>query len=478
MNNHLPTATPDLRPCPPAKVLASDVTLRTVSGLAQREVDQVAGLLKKLFSSFNGSLALRLWNGDTFKLGQHYALESDPSFTLVCRHPGVIRSMIFGRDPLRFAEAYFRNDIDFEGDFFAVLALRNDLKSIRISFLHRIGALLTALRLRGLDSPSDSHGSDDFPAHGRLVKAHSKSENRSAISFHYDVSNEFYALWLDKERVYSCAYFTHPEESLDQAQRNKLEHICRKLRLLPGERLLDIGCGWGALICWAARHHGVHAHGITLSRQQFDYAQQRIQADGLQDLVTVELLDYRDLAGCGSFDKVSSIGMFEHVGLANLPNYLATVARMLRPGGLFLNHGITHDEEGWQKSVSTEFINRYVFPDGELDCISNIQLGMERAGFEIHDVEGLRPHYALTLRHWVKRLEAHREAALCEVDEATYRVWRLYMAACALDFESGSTGIYQILASKPNSGEWPVPLARGGLYDCRDTYGFGPKGAA
>ncbi|MCY1166730.1 Ubiquinone biosynthesis O-methyltransferase [compost metagenome] len=476
MNNHLPTSTLDSPARPQSASLVIDATLHSISNSAQREVDQVAGLLKKLFSSFNGNLSLRLWNGDTFRFGQHYANESEPPFTLVCRHPGVVRSMILGRDPLRLAEAYFRNDIDFEGDFFAVLGLRHDLQSIRLSFFDRMKAMLGALRLRGLEDPSAGLASDHSPAHGRSVKDHSKSENRTSISFHYDVSNEFYRLWLDKERVYSCAYFTSPDESLDEAQRNKLEHICRKLRLRPGERLLDIGCGWGALICWAARHHGVHAHGITLSRQQFDYAQQRIQAEGLQDLVTVELRDYRDLAGQGTFDKVSSIGMFEHVGLANLPTYLATVVRVLRPGGLFLNHGITHDEEGWQKSVSTEFINRYVFPDGELDCVSNIQLGMERAGFEIHDLEGLRPHYALTLRHWVKRLEANREAALCEVDEATYRVWRLYMAACALDFESGTTGIYQILASKPNSGEWPLSLARGGLYDCNETYGFGRRG--
>ena len=181
----------------------------------------------------------------------------------------------------------------------------------------------------------------------------------------------------------------------------------------------------------------------------------------------MELRDYRDLEGDDVFDKVSSIGMFEHVGLANLPTYLATVRRVLRPGGLFLNHGITHDEEGWNKSAASEFINRYVFPDCELDCVSNIQLGMERAGFEIHDVEGLRPHYALPLRHWVRRLEATRDAALREVGDPTYRVWRLYMAACALDFEAGTTGIYQILASTPNRGEWPVPLSRGDLYTDR-----------
>jgi cyclopropane-fatty-acyl-phospholipid synthase len=437
----------------------------------QSEADQVARLLKKLFKSFDGSLTLRLWNGDTFRLGRLSEKECEPSFTLVCRHPGVVRSIVLGRNPLRIAEAYFRGDIDFEGDFFAALNLRNDLKLIRLSLLDLAGALFGALRLRGLSDAATERYSNSSPAHGHSVKAHSKSENKAAISFHYDVSNEFYRLWLDQERVYSCAYFFNPEESLDQAQRNKLEHICRKLRLRPGERMLDIGCGWGALVCWAARHHGVHAHGITLSRQQFEFTQQRIQAEHLQHLVTVELRDYRDLVGQGNFDKVSSIGMFEHVGLANLPTYLATVMRVLRPGGLFLNHGITHDEEGWKKTVSTEFINRYVFPDGELDCISNIQLGMERGGFEILDVEGLRPHYALTLRHWVKRLESNREAALAEVDEATYRVWRLYMAACALDFESGTTGIYQILASKPNGGVWPVPLARGKVYDYDDTYG-------
>ena len=376
--------------------------------------------------------------------------------------------MVLGRDPLRLAEAFFRGDIDIEGDFFAALGLKDHLHSIRLSFRDRLGALLTALRLRAPNDARPGPGSHLSPLHGRAVKAHSKTENRAAISFHYDVSNEFYRLWLDEERVYSCAYFTSPDESLDQAQRNKLEHICRKLRLRPGERLLDIGCGWGALVCWAARHHGVRAHGITLSRQQLEYAQQRIRAEGLQDQVTVELRDYRDLAGEGVYDKVSSVGMFEHVGLANLPTYLATVRRVLRPGGLFLNHGITHDEEGWNKTVATAFINRYVFPDGELDCVSNIQLGMERAGFEIHDVEGLRPHYALTLRHWVQRLEANREAALREVDEPTYRVWRLYMAACALEFEAGGTGIYQILASKRNQGAWPVPLSRRDLYAARD----------
>ena len=183
--------------------------------------------------------------------------------------------------------------------------------------------------------------------------------------------------------------------------------------------------------------------------------------------MTVELLDYRDLPGHATFDKVASVGMFEHVGLKNLPAYYETVRRVLVPSGLFLNHGITHDEEGWSKTVATEFINRYVFPDGELDLVSNIQRGMERGGFEIHDVEGLRPHYALTLRHWVQRLEQRSDEAIAMVGEATFRVWRLYMAACAVEFEAGGTGIYQILASKREGGAWPVPLTRADIYRSR-----------
>jgi cyclopropane-fatty-acyl-phospholipid synthase len=218
------------------------------------------------------------------------------------------------------------------------------------------------------------------------------------------------------------------------------------------------------MVCWAAQHYGVQAHGITLSQRQFDYATERVKKLGLQDLVTLELRDYRDLTGEAVYDKVSSIGMFEHVGLANLSIYNATVQRLLRPGGLFLNHGITHDQEGWHPTLDTEFINRYVFPGGELDTISNILRGMEQADFEIHDVENLRIHYAMTLREWVKRLEANHDAALNYVSEDAYRVWRFYMAACAMEFEAEGTGIYQVLASKRGSGNLPVPLTRQDIY--------------
>ena len=417
-------------------------------------------IFDRLMRGYDGSAALRLWN-DTL----HAPGDESPAFTLVVHDPAVLRRLVLERNPLLLADAYFRGALDLEGDLYRAISLKTHFERRSLTWRDKLALLRDAWRLPARTDanlkPADTMASRIAR---RFSHRHSRDSDHAAVSFHYDVSNEFYRLWLDAERVYSCAYFTSADESLDQAQRNKLAHICRKLRLRPGERLLDIGCGWGALVCWAARHHGVRAHGITLSRQQLEYAQQRIRVEGLENLVTVELRDYRDLAGEGVYDKVSSIGMFEHVGLANLPTYLATVMRVLRPGGLFLNHGITHDEEGWEKTVATEFINRYVFPDGELDCVSNIQLGMEHAGFEIHDVEGLRPHYALTLRHWVQRLEANREEALREVDEPTYRIWRLYMAACALEFESGGTGIYQILASKRNRGEWPVPLSRRDLY--------------
>ncbi len=420
-------------------------------------------IFERLMRGYDGLAALRLWNGTLYVLG-----DEAPVFTLVVRDPALLRRLVFERDPLLLADAYFRGALDVEGDLYRALSLKTHFERLSLTWRDKQALLRDAWRMPARTDANFKPGPTMASRIARhFFHRHSKDSDRAAISFHYDVSNEFYRLWLDAERVYSCAYFTSADESLDQAQRNKLAHICRKLRLQPGERLLDIGCGWGALVCWAARHHGVRAHGITLSYQQLEYARQRIQAEGLQDQVTVELRDYRDLVGEGVYDKVSSVGMFEHVGLAKLPTYLATVMRVLRRGGLFLNHGITHDEEGWNKTVATEFINRYVFPDAELDCISNIQLGMERAGFEIHDVEGLRPHYALTLRHWVQRLEANREAALREVDEPTYRVWRLYMAACALEFEAGSTGIYQILASKPNRGEWPVPLSRRDLYTDR-----------
>jgi len=430
---------------------------------ADRALAMSLTLLARLFRNVNRNLTLRLWNGAIIRVGLAVDQAPDSTFELVFHGPLVVHSLILGRDPLRIAEAYFRGDMDIEGDFFAAVGLKDDLQSIRMSLSDRLRTLYEALQLKAL---AKGRPASTAPSRARLraVISHSKQENRAAIKFHYDVSNDFYALWLDKKMVYSCAYFEAPDTDLDQAQEAKLEYICRKLQLQPSDQLLDIGCGWGALIIHAAKHYGVRARGITLSREQLRRGRELIAEAGLGDRVTIDLQDYRELEGESVYEKISSVGMVEHVGLKNLPRYFSTVQRVLKPGGLFLNHGITSDSGGLEKTLATEFINRYVFPDGQLDTISSTQRHMEQARFEINDVESLRAHYALTLRHWIKRLEQNHAEALVFVNEFTYRVWRLYMSAAAIDFESGQIGIYQVLASKRAATLPPTPMTRRHLY--------------
>lgn len=431
-----------------------------ISGVPRREGGPVgpgplppAGLvwLQRLFEGYPGSLGLRVGSWST-RLGR--LAHQTPTATLVLHEPGALRRLLLGRDPLRFAQAYFTGALEVEGDFFEALQIKDHLPALTLSWSDRL-----RLAVRLLTPPPD--GTDEaLQAFG--VRSHSRAENKAAIAFHYDLSNDFYALWLDPQMVYSCAYYETEQTDLAQAQTSKLDHICRKLQLRPGDRMLDIGCGWGALVMHAARHYGVHAVGITLSERQLALARERVHAQGLASQVELRLCDYRDMTG--EFDKVASVGMFEHVGLKNLPVYFQTVQRLLKPRGLFLNHGITHQEDGWGEALSARFINRYVFPDGELDRVSNVMREMEQQQFEIHDVEGLRMHYAKTLRAWVARLEARHDEALQYVDEAHYRIWRLYMAASALEFETGELGLYQILASKRDGGAAPVPWTRRYMY--------------
>jgi len=447
--------------------MASSTSSALASSSADSGLTEAATrIIHKLLSPFDGAIALRLWNDVTHSFGKNVD-QMAPRFTLVLRDPAVLRDLVLKRGPIPLADAYFHGRLDVEGDLYAALDLKRHFQTLSLTGRERLGLMLDAMRLAF--TPGKKIAPANFvPTTRQFTHDHSLESDRAAISHHYDVSNDFYKLFLDERMVYSCAYFHEDADSLDTAQAQKLDHICRKLRLKPGERFLDIGCGWGALVIWAAKHYGVQAHGVTLSKEQLAEATRRIAAAGLQDRIQVELRDYRALEGEGVYDKVSSVGMFEHVGLANLPQYHATVHRVLKPNGLFLNHGITHEEEGWQPSVDTEFINRYVFPDGELDRVSSIQAGMEAAQFEIQDVENLRMHYARTLRHWVERLEAAHDEATRHVSESTYRVWRLYMAASALEFESGGTAIYQILASRrPNRHPYaqPVPLTRRDLYD-------------
>ena len=307
-----------------------------------------------------------------------------------------------------------------------------------------------------------------FPNFNRLkFWRHSRLTDRKAVSSHYDVSNEFYALWLDRRRVYSCAYFKNANDSLELAQEQKLDHICRKLALKPGERFLDIGCGWGGLILWAAENYGVSSVGITISQNQYDYVRDYVRTHGLAEKVEVRLMDYRDLPDAEPFDKIASVGMFEHVGLRNLPVYFRKIYSLLKPGGLVMNHGITSvtfDDETMDET-NREFIDKYVFPDGELTHISKVLEAMAREGLECADVENLRPHYAKTLWHWVDRLENNADQARELVGEKKFRIWRTYMGGFAVAFERNWDAIYQVLAGKPDAnGKSAYPLTRDYMY--------------
>jgi cyclopropane-fatty-acyl-phospholipid synthase len=280
------------------------------------------------------------------------------------------------------------------------------------------------------------------------------------IRFHYDRSNDFYKLFLDSQMVYSCAYFDQPGASLDQAQAAKLDHICRKLDLHAGDRFLDIGCGWGALVRHAARGFGAHADGCTLSQRQFDYATERVRTEGLAERVAIREMDYRDLTGC--FDKISSVGMFEHVGRAQLEVYFRTVSQLLAPDGLFLNHGITRPAPV-RSDAQSLFIARAVFPGGQIVTLHDVIRAAENAGFEVLDVENLRRHYALTCRAWVERLMVQRDACLRVVDEATWRTWQLYLAGSSLAFEEGGLGLHQVLLAKRGANR-AAPMTRAYVY--------------
>ena len=296
---------------------------------------------------------------------------------------------------------------------------------------------------------------------------HTRRSDREAIGYHYDVSNKFYSHWLDERMVYSCAYFGDGTEDLASAQVRKLDHICRKLLLRPGDTLLDIGCGWGALAIHAAQHYGARVTGITLSENQHALASERVAEAGLSGRVDIRLQDYRDVPGESVFDRISSVGMFEHVGLRNLPEYFGTIFRLLRPGGIAMNHGITSADAD-SRSVGLgagEFIGRYVFPDGELPHVSLAIRELSAAGLELADAESLRRHYAITLAHWSDAFERALPELTRLAGERRTRIWRVYLAGCAHAFAQGWINIYQLLAVKPDAGgASPLPLTRDYMY--------------
>ncbi len=426
-------------------------TIKTTDSAVQTTLSLIQDLLG---SAQQRNFAVRLWDGTTWKPDP----EQETRFTLVLQHPGALRRMFLPPSDLTLGEAYIYNDFDIEGDIEAVFPIADQFieghwgKADQL----RYGKRLLSLPNTGQPRPSD-------PAVKLRGARHSKERDRQAVTYHYNRSNEFYALWLDQRMVYSCAYFATPDDDLDTAQERKLDYICRKLRLRPGERLLDIGCGWGGLVIYAAQHYRVEAYGITLSQPQAELAQKRISEAGLAEHCHVEVRDYRDMNEANSFDKIVSVGMFEHVGEALLPTYFKQAWHLLRPGGVFLNHGIASNTS-LQAQWRANFTNRYVFPDGELLPISSTLRAAEASGFEVRDVESLREHYTLTLRHWVRRLEAHTDEARKLTNEVTYRIWRLYMAGSAYSFQTNRNNLYQTLLAKPNRGNSGLPLTRSDWY--------------
>jgi cyclopropane-fatty-acyl-phospholipid synthase len=422
---------------------------------------------------------IRLWDGSELSP----ASSSSSPFCLVLKHSGALRKMFTPPIEKSLGEAFMCSDFDIEGDILSAMSLV-DVIAGRIFSPGEIYSLARGFLALPKFTPPPVTNRGPARLSGTT---HTRMRDESAIQYHYDVSNDFYALWLGKRMQYSCAYFKTGSEDIDTAQVQKLEHICRKLHLKAGERLLDIGCGWGGLAIYAAQTYNVRVVGISLSKNQVKYASEQVEKSGLSDHVSIRLQDYRDIDD-GPFDKIVSIGMFEHVGHANLPEYFAQAFRLLKPGGLFLNHGIGVNppvefvtghgpvaRHPVRPTVCQKFLERkilaigtftqhYFFPDGELVAINEANLIATRAGFELRDLENLREHYALTLRQWVRLMEEHTTEAENATNKATLRTWRLYMASSAYSFSSGKINVNQSLFSKPDAGSSNLPLTRADLY--------------
>ncbi|TPK99973.1 class I SAM-dependent methyltransferase [Mesorhizobium sp. B2-4-14] len=417
--------------------------------------DRAARIVRRVVETLKPGFAVRLWTGE--RIGP----ATGP--VLAINDQDIVWQMVRRPSFSTLVEMWISKAVDVEDgslfDFYALPSqgkLKAKLRSLpKLAILRDLPAVLFSRKQ--MTARTDLSGRNPYVS----------GSNKEAIQHHYDISNAFYRLFLDERMVYSCGYFTDFANSIDQAQIDKLDHICRKLRLKPGESLLDIGCGWGAMLIHAAKHYGVVGHGVSLSEEQTKLARERIRAEGLEDRITIEIKSYAELSG--TFDKISSIGMFEHLGLANHAAYFSTVHRLLKPGGIYLHHAITRRSKGnlkktLRKGPEYKALIKYIFPGGELDTIGMTLGNLEAHSFLVYDVENLREHYARTCRLWAERLHARFDEAIAEVGEARARLWLLYLTGCSITFERASAQIFQTVATKRVRGPSGLPPTRADLY--------------
>jgi len=399
--------------------------------------------------------AVELWDGEQWK-----AQTPEPErFKLVLRTPSAVRGMFSRPDSLSFGEAFVYNQVDIKGSLLEIFAPADRLIKIPWSLADKCRLLP---QLLAIPAPRYAR-SGLFAGFGAAGAQGSAARTRAAVNYHYDHPVEFWRLWLDESLAYSCAYFQSPDDSLSAAQSAKLDYICRKLRLRPGMRLLDMGCGWGALILHAASHYGVKAVGLTVSPEQSQVARQRIRQAGLEDRCRVEVADFFAWLEPEGFDRVTSVGAAEHVPESRFQEYFKLAFASLRPGGQFLHHAISNTPSAPAR-LGRSFNHRYVFPDHYLASIGETLRAAETAGFEIRDVESLREHYALTLKHWLQRFEAAEDELRRLIDEVSYRVFRLYLAGTEYEFQCGRVNLHQSLLVKPQGGRSGMPLTRQDWY--------------
>jgi len=382
-------------------------------------------------------LRLQLWNGRHFDFSTQ-----TPEVTIHVPKPSAL-TYLLNPSLDNLGSAYVEGKLEVEGHLRAIFDVGNKLAELGFRQGSRLGQLFTP-------------------------RPHTRKQDSQAIEYHYDVSNEFYQAFLDPSMVYSCAYFADGDEDLATAQQKKIDHILTKIDLRPGQTLLDIGCGWGALVIRAARKFGTRCTGITLSRNQLELATERVKALGLDDRVSIRLLDYRDMEG--RFDRITSVGMFEHVGLKNLPTYFSTIRKLLADDGLAMNHGIctTNTDHATARHGAGEFIEQYVFPHGELPHIGTVLTAMQDGGLEAMDVENLRRHYARTCALWAENFERNDARIRTLVDERKYRIWRIYLAGCVHAFRHDWISLYQIVCGKAGRDAEALRWSRRYMYPQRE----------